>query len=180
MKLSNLIALLTNRTVAGNAYVKDGELYQGNTAQAILVKDENELSEVQKHVAPGSIAYTAGCASMWQLSAAGSWEPIQEEGGSGGGGGAMVLTLTETETGVTLDATYAEVKAAMMSGRDVVYVLGLQRNKHLLYKLIECDDATDHTHGDQYIASFYNPVADNPDPFYADTENGELYFTFGD
>lgn len=99
--------------------------------------------------------------------------------GSGGGGGAMVLTPTVTETGVTFGATYAEVKAAMMSGRDVVYVGLAGENVYYLYRLIECDDATDITHGDKYVVLFYNPQVDNPDMVYADTEDGELYITFG-
>ena len=101
-----------------------------------------------------------------------------QNGGNGGGGGAMVLTYTMTETGVTFDATYAEVKAAMVSGRDVVYVMDSGK-LHMLYKLIMCEDATDPTHGDQYIASFYNPMQDNPEQLFADTEDGELYISNG-
>lgn len=98
----------------------------------------------------------------------------------GNSGGAMVLTPTMVagETNVTFGATYAEVKAAMMSGRDVVYVMD-SGNVHMLFKLIMCEDATDPTQGDQYIASFYNPMQDNPEQLYADTEDGELYISYG-
>lgn len=119
MKVSNLIALLTNRSVQGNAYVKNGELYQGNTAQAILVKNQAELDEVKKHVAPGSIAYTAGYGSMWQLSAAGSWEEIQEEGGSGGGGLVIRQTVDVATGTMTMDKTWQEIFDAVQAGQYV-------------------------------------------------------------
>lgn len=175
MKVSNLIALLTNRNVQGNAYVKDGELYQGNTAQAILVKDENELDEVKKHVAPGSIAYTAGYGSMWQLSAAGSWEEIQEEGGSGGGGGMMLLNLTPTETGAIADATYAEVKAAMYAGKSVGFIYNYS-GEHSIYQLQKCIDSSSPSHEDPHVAEFYNMSTTSEFSFHADTEDSLLYF----
>lgn len=156
--------------------VKGGVLHRSDPPQAILVESQADLEHLGE-VPAGSIAYTAGYSSMWQLSAAGSWEAIQEEGGSGGGG-AMLLTPTVTETSVTFGATYAEVKAAMMSGRDVVFIMGGEQ-AHALYKLVMCEDAIDPTQGDTYTASFYNPETGTPERAYADTEDGELYVNYG-
>lgn len=65
--------------------VKAGVLHRSDPPQAILVESQADLEHLGE-VPAGSIAYTAGYGSMWQLSAAGSWEAIEEEGGSGGAG----------------------------------------------------------------------------------------------
>ena len=45
-----------------------------------------------------------------------------DQNGGNGGGGAMVLTMTTIDTVGTLDATYAQVKAALRAGTEVLFV----------------------------------------------------------
>ena len=53
-------------------YVKDGVLTMGADARSVMVTSESDLSGLTD-LTPGSIAYTAGFASMWQLAANGNW-----------------------------------------------------------------------------------------------------------
>lgn len=103
--------------------VKAGVLHRSDPPQAILVESQADLEHLGE-VPAGSIAYTAGYSSMWQLSAAGSWEEIQEEGGSGGGGGAMLLTVTKSEhtsaTYYSLNKTWKEIKDALAEGTQML------------------------------------------------------------
>lgn len=62
------------RTLNNNEvdYVKDGVLYKGNVADSVMIESSSDLASLTD-LTPGSIAYTAGFASMWQLSASGTW-----------------------------------------------------------------------------------------------------------
>lgn len=103
--------------------VKGGVLHVSRPPRAVQVESEADLFFLGELPA-GSIAYTAGYAQMWQLSAAGSWEAIEEEGGSGSGG-ALVVTAEEGTTSDGGDAyyipmTYNEIKAAMDAGQIII------------------------------------------------------------
>ena len=56
-------------------FVKDGKLYKGNVADSVMIESESDLPGLID-LCPGSIAYTAGFQSMWQLDASGTWVPI--------------------------------------------------------------------------------------------------------
>ena len=60
--------------------VKNGkkQLCYPNT---VLVTGESQLSELTGFE-PGSIAFTAGYANMWQLDPDGTWQVIVQEGGT--------------------------------------------------------------------------------------------------
>lgn len=68
----------------------------------------------------------------------GKW--VNGEGGGGGGGGGMMLTLTVTDEVGTLDATYAQVKAAFLAGTEVYYVYdnGIDIMR---YEMASCQDS---------------------------------------
>lgn len=53
-------------------YVQDGVLHINNEARSVLVTAESDLAQLDGYL-PGSIAFTAGYASMWMLDASGSW-----------------------------------------------------------------------------------------------------------
>lgn len=53
-------------------YVKDGKLHSMSPVM-VLVSGIGELGEAKKRMHPGSIAYTSGFDSMWQLDANGNW-----------------------------------------------------------------------------------------------------------
>lgn len=59
-------------------YVKDGDLYTGRTADAVMVEDEDDLTGLTGILNPGSIAFTAGYKEMWQLAADGTWVDMLE------------------------------------------------------------------------------------------------------
>lgn len=95
--------------------VKAGVLHRSDPPQAILVESQADLEHLGE-VPAGSIAYTAGYGSMWQLSAAGSWEAIQEEGGSGGGG-MVIHQIVDAVAGTkTMDKTWQEIHDAVEAG----------------------------------------------------------------
>lgn len=102
-----------------------------------------------------------------------------DQNGGNGGGGMMLLTLTMTETSATLDATYAEVKAAMQAGTLVGYLMTMDGATGLVlaaaYK-----DAHDPTHGDPYTVYFVGLNGTSMPPMYADTEDGQLHSSDGD
>ena len=56
-------------------YVDSGGLLHINEkARSILVRNESDLSNLPSGIyIPGTIAYTAGFQSMWQLNSSGSW-----------------------------------------------------------------------------------------------------------
>ena len=60
-------------------YLKGGVLIHGGTALAVMVGSSSDLSGLAGKVPVGSIAYTAGYGTMWQLDAAGSWQEIDAE-----------------------------------------------------------------------------------------------------
>lgn len=64
------------QTVSENNYIKGGELIRGDNAHSIMVTSSGDLAELAGKFPPGSIAYTAGFAAMWQLAADGSWVSI--------------------------------------------------------------------------------------------------------
>ena len=59
-------------------YVQDDTVIVGVNPSSVMVKDENDLYELEGYV-PGSIAYTAGFAEMWQLNADGNWVTLGGE-----------------------------------------------------------------------------------------------------
>ena len=60
----------------GNVYyIKNGTIYKNNPGQAVMVSGSGDLTALADYP-PGTIAYTAGFASMWQLSATGTWVEV--------------------------------------------------------------------------------------------------------
>lgn len=53
-------------------YVQDDKLIIGSKPSSVMVSSENDLTDLEGYV-PGSIAYTAGFADMWQLDSDGNW-----------------------------------------------------------------------------------------------------------
>lgn len=53
----------------------DGALHLNNESRSVMVTAESDLSSLDGYL-PGAVAYTAGFGSMWQLSAAGTWESM--------------------------------------------------------------------------------------------------------
>lgn len=62
-------------SIGNNDYVADGNIYKNAMASAILVGSESDL-DLLTNYEPGSIAYTAGFDSMWQLGVDGEWVEI--------------------------------------------------------------------------------------------------------
>ena len=63
-----------------------------------------------------------------------------DQNGGNGGGGGMKLTLTMTDDTIgTLDATYAQVKAALRAGTEVFFV-GEEGTEFYRYTLHACED----------------------------------------
>lgn len=62
---------------AGNLdYIKSGKLYKNSTVHSVLVASQSDLAGLTDRYEAGTIAYTAGFGSMWQLSAEGTWEEV--------------------------------------------------------------------------------------------------------
>ena len=142
-----IMALINN---GRQAYVKSGALHQGEAAKAVMVESSDDLTALAGMVSPGSIAYTAGYGSVWQLDAAGSWQDVTEESGGsfdptitapqdgdtlvydattqkwvngagGGGGGLMTVHFVDNgSSGWSASATYAEVLSAITAGVQVL------------------------------------------------------------
>lgn len=54
----------------------DGVLREDVPAKAVMVpSDPNELTGLPDYQ-PGTVAFVAGCSSMWQLDASGTWMPF--------------------------------------------------------------------------------------------------------
>lgn len=51
-------------------YVKNGVIYENNVTQSVMVESSSDLADLSGY-SVGSIAYTAGFGSMWQLDADG-------------------------------------------------------------------------------------------------------------
>lgn len=60
------------RNLGDTDYLQDGEIVKDAPMSLILVGSSSDLSSLENYE-PGSIAYTAGFAQMWQLSPAGEW-----------------------------------------------------------------------------------------------------------
>lgn len=101
---------------------------------------------------------------------------VNGAGGSGGGGGMMLLTMTATETGGTLDATYAEAKAAMQAGTLVGFYMPYDGATSLVLAVSYQDGAS---HGDPYTVYFKNLDSGMDITVTADTEDGQLYMSNG-
>ena len=56
-------------------YVQNGTLVLGADARSVLIGSAADLTQLTD-LTPGSIAYTAGFESMWQLGANGEWTEI--------------------------------------------------------------------------------------------------------
>ena len=56
-------------------YIRNETLYRGSGSGSVMVTSSSDLSDITGY-APGTIAYTAGFGSMWQLAASGSWVEI--------------------------------------------------------------------------------------------------------
>ena len=63
------------QTRAETSYVQDDILYKGSGSASVMVRSSSDLSDLTG-LAPGTVAYTAGFGSMWQLNASGSWVEI--------------------------------------------------------------------------------------------------------
>lgn len=55
-------------------YILNGIIYQNAPTSSVLIRDESDLETLSDlDYEPGTIAYTAGFAQMWQLNSAGTW-----------------------------------------------------------------------------------------------------------
>ena len=62
------------QTVGESDYVKNGELHFGANARSVMVESEAQLAQLPEDLyEPGSMAFTAGFADMWQKAADGTW-----------------------------------------------------------------------------------------------------------
>ncbi len=57
-------------------YVQDGVVYKNSPMNIVLVSSQSDLSLLDEYE-PGTIAYTAGFATMWQKSSAGTWAEME-------------------------------------------------------------------------------------------------------
>lgn len=61
---------------AGNIdYIENGTLYKNSPCKSVLVTGQSELVSLAGY-SPGTVAFTAGFKSMWQLSASGEWVSV--------------------------------------------------------------------------------------------------------
>ena len=169
MSISNMIKGFVNGEEI--AYVKNGLVLKGVTMQE-MVGSEDDLVNLPEDIMPGSVAFTAGYSSMWQKAADGSWEEISQESGGGGGGG-MKLTLTVTDEVSTLDATYAQVKAALLAGTEVFFVY-VEGGEVTRFTLTACEDGNAHDPNFAYFVAGSNGMT-----FTADTEDALLTDNLG-
>lgn len=56
-------------------YVLNGEVIKDAPTKSVMVTAQSDLASLTGYEA-GTIAYTAGFANMWQLSAAGTWVEV--------------------------------------------------------------------------------------------------------
>lgn len=66
----------TVQSKGSTAYVKDGKLYKNAPINLVLVASSSDLPLLYEFE-PGTIAYTAGFATMWQKSPAGEWAEME-------------------------------------------------------------------------------------------------------
>lgn len=70
---------IVRSTIIGDLdYVQDGKVIVGAKPSSVMVRDENDLDELEGYV-PGSMAYTAGYIRIWQLDAEGNWVELGGE-----------------------------------------------------------------------------------------------------
>ena len=70
------MALIDTISLMGRSiYIKDGAIHDSASLTLIMVEEESDLTDLSGAV-PGSIAYTAGFGSMWQLDADGVWQEV--------------------------------------------------------------------------------------------------------
>ena len=63
-------------TTGNQDYIKGGKIYHNAPTASVLVTAQSDLAGLTDLYETGTIAYTAGFAKMWQLSAAGSWVEV--------------------------------------------------------------------------------------------------------
>ena len=56
-------------------YIENGVAHNSNVMHSVMVESESDLASLNNY-AVGSIAYTAGFGSMWQLNASGEWVEV--------------------------------------------------------------------------------------------------------
>lgn len=56
----------------GADYVKDGKVYNSGSNTSVMVTAQSDLANLEGYL-PGTVAYTAGFANVWQLAANGTW-----------------------------------------------------------------------------------------------------------
>ena len=61
--------------IGNTDYLKNGEVQTGAPALCVLVTSQSDL-DILTDYEPGTIAYTAGFANMWQKAANGDWTSI--------------------------------------------------------------------------------------------------------
>ena len=57
-------------------YVKNNTIYKNNPCKAVLISNEQDLTKLSEYP-PGTMAYTAGFRSLWQLSISREWISVQ-------------------------------------------------------------------------------------------------------
>ena len=62
-------------TIGDIDYVKGGEIYKHANCSCILVGSSADLTLLTGYE-PGSVAFTAGFANLWQLDASGTWQSM--------------------------------------------------------------------------------------------------------
>ena len=67
-----------NKTIGDIDYVQNGQVVVGASASSVMITAQSDLAQLDGYT-PGSIAYTAGFASMWQLDASGNWVELGGE-----------------------------------------------------------------------------------------------------
>lgn len=75
-KEGNITSTVDIVSTQGNLdYIKNGTIYKNNAVRSILVTAQSDLASLTDY-GPGTVAYTAGFASMWQKKADGTWATI--------------------------------------------------------------------------------------------------------
>lgn len=116
-------------------YVKDGIIYMGGEGGAVMVESEDDLALLGGYQ-PGTIAFTAGFAKMWQLDTADAWVEVESSSGGGGGGGgggessALIVDAVEDGQSMVLQVEAQEIMAAYDAGRLVLIRLDIQEEDY--------------------------------------------------
>lgn len=60
-------------------FVKDGKVFQGVQSFSVQVESEDDLENLAPYgYTPGTMAFTAGFAKMWQLDSDGNWVSLTD------------------------------------------------------------------------------------------------------